>query len=350
MPRRDRCSASRRGRLAATMMPGQAGFAAKWAVGMLAGIAVLAISALWLLNAKPQALSLETLESLYATPDSRFMNLGGVRVHYMDEGAGPAVVLLHASFMNLRSWDSLAKALATTYRVVRLDFLASGLTGPEPDDRYSFDRNLELVDELTQRLGIDEFSLVGTSSGGIVAFNFAARFPERVNRLVLVNSAGMPRNAATNPNRARGNPLMSWFARHWQTRGMARKNLDLNFIKPHEPPQWLVDMMYDMRRREGLDREGRLLLANFRTGDPEAILSRVRAPTLIVWGLENQTVFHLEADVFRSWLTGAPTLVRKYPDVGHYLYLEIPDRFEADIGDFLAGRLDQQLTVCGRRL
>lgn len=345
MPRGEGWSASRRGRWVGTM-PGQAGLVTKRIAALLVGVGLLSISVLWLLNAQPQKLSLDTLESMYVTPDSRFVDLGGVRVHYMDEGAGPAVVLLHASFMNLRSWDSLAESLATNYRVIRLDFLASGLTGPEPNDQYSFERNLELVNQLTQRLGIREFALVSTSSGGIVGFNFAARFPDRVNRLVLVNSAGLPRNAATNPNRARGNPLISWFARKFQTRGMVRKNLDSNFIEPHEPPQSLVDMTYDMSRREGLEREGALLLANFKTGDPETILSRVRAPTLIVWGLENQTVFHLEADVFRSWLIGAPTLVKKYPDVGHYLYMEIPDQFETDVGDFLAGRLDQQLSVC----
>ena len=325
----------------------QAGFAVKWLILSLAAVALLAISAPWLLPERLQ-LSLKTLESRYTTPVSRFADLDGLRLHYTDEGEGPAVVLLHASFMDLRSWDSLTNFLKTDFRVIRLDFLASGLTGPEPNDRYSFDRNLELVDQLTQQLGISEFALLGTSSGGIVAFNFAARHPERVTRLILVNSAGMPRNAKTDPNRERGNPLMSWLSRRYQTRGMVRDNLATNFIEPHEPPQWLVDRSYDMRLREGLQREGTLLLRNFRTGDPQAVLARVRAPTLIIWGLENQTVFHLEADVFRCWLSGAPALVKKYAGVGHYLYLEEPEKFEKDVGDFLAGRMDQQLTTLQR--
>ncbi len=325
----------------------QAGFAVKWLVLGVAAVALLVISAPWLLPERQQ-LSLQTLESRYATPASRFADLDGLRLHYTDEGEGPVVVLLHASFMDLRSWDSLSNYLKPGYRVIRLDLLASGLTGHEPNDRYSFDRNLELVDQLTQRLGIREFALLGTSSGGIVAFNFAARYPERVTRLILVNSAGMPRNAKTNPNRGQGNPLMSWLSRRYQTRGMVRDNLATNFVEPHEPPQWLVDRSYDMRLRKGLQREGALLLRNFSTGDPQAVLSGVRAPTLIIWGLENQTVFHLEADVFRAWLTGAPSLVKKYPGVGHYLYLEAPEQFEKDVGDFLAGRMDQQLTTCQR--
>ena len=88
-----------------------------------------------------------------------------------------------------------------------------------------------------------------------------------------------------------------------------RGNLDINFIEPNEPPEWLVDMTYDMRRGEGRRREGALLFAGFRTGDPEAVLSKVTASTLILWGMENRTVNHLQADVFRGWLTGVPTLV-----------------------------------------
>jgi len=311
---------------------------------LVATVALLIMSAPWLLSFLLPRISLDELEARYATPASQFADLDGVRVHYMDEGEGDPVVLLHASFMNLRSWDSLAASLAKNRRVIRLDFLASGLTGPEPNDQYSFDRNLELVEQLTRHLGLSKFALLGTSSGGIVAFNFAASFPERVTRLVLVNSAGLPRNAATNPNRSRGNPIKTWLRRNnFKTRGMLRDELNINFIEPHEPPEWLVDMNHDMERREGLQREGALLMANFRTGDPEVVLSQVQAPTLIIWGLDNQTVFHLEADVFQSWLTAAPSMVMKYPDVGHYLYMEIPDQFEADIAAFLAGEDDLQL-------
>jgi pimeloyl-ACP methyl ester carboxylesterase len=353
VPAMDNADRQRFGRTPSLKLSGgvtrQAGFIFKSA--LIAAAAALSVL-LWVgwpwLNPEQQQLSLAALESRYATPDSQFTELDGVRLHYMDQGSGPAVVLLHASFMNLRSWDSLAESLTANFRVIRLDFLASGLTGPEPNDKYSFDRNLELVEQLTQQLGVSEFALVGTSSGGIVAFNFAARYPERVTRLVLVNSAGMPRNAATNPNRARGNPVMAWLKKRHKTRGMVRDELDGNFIEPHEPPSWLVDMNYDMGRREGLKREGGLIMANFKTGDPEVILSQVKAPTLIIWGLENQTVFHLEADVFRNWLTAAPTLVKKYADVGHYLYLESPAKFESDIIDFLDGRLDKKISIWQR--
>ena len=182
-----------------------------------------------------------------------------------------------------------------------------------------------------------------SSSGGIVAFNYASRYPEKVSRLILINSAGLPRNALTDPNRVRGNWLTRWWAKRYISHGTVRDTLDINFIEPHEPPEWLVNMTFDMNRRQGLEREGALLFANFRTGDPKQVLAKVQAPTLIAWGLDNQTVFHLEADVFSSWLINAPNTVKKYPGLGHYPYIEDPETIANDIDGFLTGRMDDQL-------
>ncbi len=316
----------------------------KWlASAMLAAVLVMGLAA-WVISSDLLNVTLEELEATYATESSRFMDVDGVRVHYMDQGAGPAVVLMHASFMTLRTWDKLAaKLVGEGHRVIRMDFLSAGLTGPEPNDEYTFDRNGELVRGLAESLGVDRFAIVATSSGGIVGFNFAARYPEKVDRLVLVNSAGLPRTAVTNPNRARGTALSRWIDARYRTREMTRAVLDNNFIEPHEPPEWLVQMSYDMRRRIGRRREASMQTRNFRTGDPESVLATITAPTMILWGMDNQTVVHLEADVFEHWLTSAPTLKKKYPGVGHYLYLEIPEQFNTDVADFLAGRLDGEL-------
>lgn len=311
--------------------------------GLLVVILLAALGTWWAARQASAPVSLATLEARYATPDSRFVDIDGIRVHYMDQGEGPAVVLLHASFMNLRTFDSLAAALGDRYRVIRPDLLISGLTGPDPQGEYSVERNIAIVDGLTRALGVEQFAIVATSSGGIVGFRLAAAQPGRVTRLVLINSAGMPRTAATNPNRPKGTVIDRWIEANFPTRERVRATLALNFVPPHAPPAWLVDMNHDLWRREGRAEESALQIARFETGDPEAVLGRIAAPTLILWGLENRTVMHLEADVFEHWLVNAPTLKKKYPGVGHYLYLEEPAMVERDIGAFLDGRLDPRL-------
>ena len=282
-------------------------------------------------------LPIEELEANYTTPDSRFVDVDGVRVHYMDQGSGPVVVLLHASFMSLRTWDSMVAALATNYRVIRLDRQLSGLTGADPRNAYSVEREIQLMEGLLNQLGVEKFALLGTSSGGTMAFRYAAANPDRVTKLILINSAGMPRTAATNPNRPRGSALGRWIQKYYRSESYWRKSLSHNFPAPHKPPEWLIEMTYDMNRRAGLDKQAAVYMQNFRTGDPETLLGQITAPTLVLWGMENATVMHLEADVFAYWLRNAPVTKKKFPEVGHYMYLEIPEQIEAEVRMFLDG-------------
>lgn len=278
---------------------------------------------------------LATLEQRYRLPASQFIDVDGVRVHVVDEGEGPPIMLLHASFMELRSWDAVAAQLSRDRRVIRLDLLMAGLTGPDPQQRYSIEQNVGIVARIADQLALAHFDLLGTSSGGMVAFRYAAQHPERVSRLVLVNSAGLPRTAATDPNRPRGTALQRWIQQHHRSRAFWRESLAKQFTSGVTPDAALVERVHDMNRRQGLREEGRLFMRNFRTGDPEAILARVRAPTLVLWGEGNITLSHLEADVFARWLVSAPVQVQKLPRVGHYPYLEDPAGFTTAVGKFL---------------
>jgi len=294
-------------------------------------------------------LSRAELQARYALPESHFVDIDGTRVHYIDQGKGPTVLILPASFMNSRSWDGVAAKLVPDYRVIRMDVLPIGLTGPEPHGDYSIDRNVALVRGLMEKLDLHDLRVIATSSGAIYAYHYAATYPDDVKRLVLINAAGMPRTAATDPNRARGSALERWLLSWYKPRSYWLDTERPQFAGTgQQPPAWFVDLLYDLNRREGVREEGAKQLEQFHIGDPEAILAKVKAPTLILWGLANLTVSHLEANVFELWLTGAPSLVKKYPKAGHYPYIEIEPEVSADIRDFFAGKLDSQLRQTAR--
>jgi pimeloyl-ACP methyl ester carboxylesterase len=290
-------------------------------------------------------LPLDELISRYALPDSKFVDVDGVSVHYVDQGSGPPVIVLHASYLSLRSWDKVSALLSKRFRVIRLDLSGAGLTAEDPSGRYGVDRNIELVQGVMRATQVKQAALVGTSSGGVTAFRMAAEFPAQVSRLVLINSAGMPRTAATNPLRAAPSPIRRWVESRLKSRDFWATALSENFVPPHRPSEELIQMTYDMNRRAGGREITALYIANYKTGDPQRMLARVSAPTMVLWGLDNRTLMHLEADVFAHWLTAAPTLVKKYPVVGHYLYMEEPALTSQDVGDFLAGQLDDELTM-----
>ena len=292
----------------------------------------------------PSQISLDDLRKKYANDISRFVTIDGAEIHYRDEGQGPVVVLLHASYFNLLAWDGLTEALVDDHRVIRFDFPNVGLSGPEtkepPDGKFNLiERNVEVFSGLVEELGLDQFDLVATSSGGSVGFRYASRFPENVTRLVLINSAGMPRTARTDPNRARPE-LAQWDDMPVKPREYWEFTVNGNFPSDADAPSWFIDLAYDVNRRSETTPVSKYF---FETGDTQAILTGIKAPTLILWGKANPVVMHLEGDVFQHWMTSAPTFLKKYEGLGHYPYVEAPERVIPDIAAFLGGSWDDRL-------
>lgn len=318
---------------------------------MTLGKAILAVVGLaaigfggwaFLLTSGTFDISLEDLRAKYETDSSKYMNLAGVDVHYIDEGEGPAVVLSNASYHTTRAWDGMVENMTDSFRVIRFDFPGNGLSGIDSQGRYSPEFYGEIITELTDALGVDRFHLIGTSSGGTVAFRYAAANPEKIERFVLINSAGMPRTAVTNPNRERGTAFDRWVASKHQNKDWWRAALSQTVTK-RPPFDWHVEMNYDMNRRDDRYETAVLFRRNYVTGDPASVLDDITAPTAILWGMKNPTVMHLEANVIQLWMTGAPTLVKKYEELGHYPYIEEPELLASDISAFLLGDWDDQL-------
>ncbi len=289
------------------------------------------------------SLPLDDLRKTYKLPNSQFVDLDGVSVHYVDEGEGDTIILLHASYHSLRSWDPLAALLKDKFRIVRFDFANAGLTGLDPKQLNSIERNIDLLERLIEKLDLKQFALIGTSSGGVVAFRYTAVNTDKVSRMVLINSAGLPRTPETNPLGDPGSETRQRIEELNKPRSYWQGLLDNTFRGGHSPPAWMVNMAYDMNRREGLGEELQRYTRAYRTGDPQMLLSQITSPSLIIWGMNNPTVVHLEAEVFQHWLTNAPSLIRKIPDTGHYPYVEEPEIFDTLITDFLTGALDGDL-------
>jgi pimeloyl-ACP methyl ester carboxylesterase len=295
-------------------------------------------------------LTLGELRAKYELPNSRYINVDGVDLHYVDEGAGPVVVFLHASYNGLQSWEGVTSRLKDRFRTVRFDFPNYGLSGSEtkatpPEKFHLIERNYEIMVGFVDALGLERFAVVGTSSGGSVAFRYAARHTDRVERLILINSAGMPRTPRTDPLRSRIK-FAKYDAMPVKPRDFWELASTENFIPPNTAPDWWLDQVFDFNRREGALEEQKRY--RFNTGDPETLFGQIQAPTLIMWGKDNPVVMHLEANVMQLWMTGAPSIIRKYPGLGHYPYVEDIDAVYPDIDAFLKGELDDELRRTAR--
>lgn len=238
-------------------------------------------------------LSEQELRDRYQLPNSKFVDVDGINYHYLDEGQGDVVLLMHGSFLNLRDWDDWARALVSAgYRVVRFDRPASGLTAGYTAKGAGYAREIALLDSFIRTLELEKLTLVGTSSAGVVALSYAADHPDVVDRLILMNfplghsRIGSPASMET-ARKVRS--VLKRYQPEYYTRQLLRTNLvDHSRITPD-----LVKRMTDFANRKGLQENA---VAGFKNGaqlteeQRRQSLTRLTMPTLVVWSDQNRMV------------------------------------------------------------
>jgi 2-hydroxymuconate-semialdehyde hydrolase len=123
------------------------------------------------------------------------IDAGEVATNYHRSGSGRAVVLVHGSGPGVSAWANwrlTMPALAERYDVVAPDMIGFGFTERPAAARYNLAAWLQHLTDFVDALGLDQFSLIGNSFGGGLALSFAGKFPERVDKLVLMGSTGVP--------------------------------------------------------------------------------------------------------------------------------------------------------------
>lgn len=301
----------------------------------LATIAVAAVIglciALWAYRDIPAA----RLEAKYANRASRFINIDGARIHYRDEGEGPAVLLLHANFGNLIGWDPWVDALQDSYRVVRMDFTSHGLTGPDPTGDYSQERTLELTEKFIGAMDLGTFSIAGTSMGGTIAIHFTHEHPERIENLILLSPGSLEGKERTASGRDTV-PDSAYVLKYIMPRALPKFMLGSGFGDKNKLTDELIDRWYDMWMREG-QREAQLdRLKQYKAGTIEDIIRALKPRTLLLWGEANTTADFAQAGEFRELLENVESLnFISYPGVGHMAVQEAGQETGRDVRVFL---------------
>jgi len=277
----------------------------------------------------------DRLETKYANHASRFINIDGARIHYRDEGEGPAVLLLHANFGNLIGWDPWVDALKDSYRVVRMDFTSHGLTGPDPSGDYTQARTLELTEKFINAMDLGKFSIAGTSMGGTMAIHFTHKYPERIDNLILLSPGSLEGKERTASGRDQV-PDAAYVLKYIMPRALPKFMLESGFGDKEKLTDELIDRWYDMWMREG-QREAQLdRLKQYKAGDIEDIIRALKPRTLLLWGEANTTADFAQAGEFQELLQSVASLkFISYPGVGHMAVQEAGQETGRDVRMFL---------------
>jgi len=159
------------------------------AIAIGAGLALLIVGLVLF-----TALTARQAEAL-APPSGRFVEVDGARLHYLDRGSGPVVVLVHGLAGNLRNFNGLVDKLAATCRVVAVDRPGSGYSTMMSGSHLTLHAQATVIVRFIQRLGLSRPLLVGHSLGGALSLALALDHPDSVRALVLISTLSQVEHA-----------------------------------------------------------------------------------------------------------------------------------------------------------
>lgn len=304
----------------------------RWSIGLVL-LLLAALVFVAFVNLKSD-IPVETLRLRYGQPPSRFTNVGRLSVHYRDEGAGPALVLLHGTGASLHTWEGWTSILRPDLRVIRMDLPGFGLTGPEPSDDYTSTAYVRFLEDFVTKLGIERFDLAGNSLGGFVAWRYAVVHPERVRKLILVDAAGYPSKHP--PVLVFRLARISWLAsllERVDPRALVARTLRDAYADKSKVTPELVDLYRDLVLRTG-NRRAFSARVSTSESDHSFELRSITAPTLIMWGALDALIPVSDAKRFENDIPKSQLVI--YEGVGHAPMEEISARSAADVREFLS--------------
>jgi pimeloyl-ACP methyl ester carboxylesterase len=271
--------------------------------------------------------SYDSVRKAQAGPPSKFVNVGDVRLHVRDEGAGPVLLMLHSSMTNLREWDAWADRLKSRYRVIRIDWPPYGLS-IDPNPSRGMGGVIETLERFVAVEQLGRFSLIASSSGATIAVLALSTLPLAAPPPTVLSPALM---------------ALLWLHDHVIPNYNPRLYYSLSLSQLYGDPRRLTPETVDWYAATNNLPGGFARVRTYYLANTHAVWSRgaateagmIRAPILLQWGDADPVLPRALADQARAEFANAPVTLIHYAGVGHYPMLEIPQQSAADLEQFL---------------
>jgi pimeloyl-ACP methyl ester carboxylesterase len=290
----------------------------------------------------------EAYRALYPF-ESHWLDLDGVRYHYLDEGLGQAapIVMLHGNPTWSFYYRDLIPPLSRQYRIVVPDHVGCGLSDKPQDYPYCLAQHIANLEQLVDALALRDITLVLHDWGGAIGMGYATRHPENVARLVVLNTAAfyqpslplrikLCRLPLLGDVLLRGLNAFARLALPWATCHTERLTpaVRAGYLAPYDSWQNRVAILRFVRDIP-LERHhpSRGTLAQIESN----LYLLDQHPMLILWGAQD-FVFTVE-DYLAQWQARFPFAeTRLIPDAGHYVVEDAHERIAAWIAEFMTTR------------
>lgn len=230
---------------------------------------------------------------------SRFVQAGPTRIHYHEAGQGPTLVCIHGGAPGAFGWGNFGRnmaCLARHFRVLVVDLPGYGKSDKPPIESGRNAFYARTFRDMLDALGIDKAHVLGMATGGAVAITMAVEFPERIDRLILVSSAG-------GLTMYHVKPRMTASQIYYGGTGPSLDKMHDYVSQLVFDPSLVTDEVVRERYEASVDPEFMVQAPEGRSAvrhTPEALwksVDRIKAKTLIVWGRENRAQ-NVEAAIF----------------------------------------------------
>jgi pimeloyl-ACP methyl ester carboxylesterase len=264
-------------------------------------------------------------------PQEKNVTIFGAKIRYLEAGdaAKPTVILLHGLGAQAESWQLNITALAQNYRVIAPDQIGFGKSD-KPFLKYRIGTYADFLDKFMAELKIEKASLVGNSMGGWVSGLTAIKYPNRVEKIVLADSAGLlPKEVDMNQIYQLNN----------STRDEIRANLKLIFANPAlQNNEALVDQFFTQRITTNDGYTINSLIESIRRREDflDNRLGEIKKPTLIIWGRQDGLLPLSDGEKFDKGITNSQFVV--FDNCGHAPQFEKAADFNKKVVEFLQAK------------
>lgn len=318
-------------------------------VAVLAGLAAILVLWEWasrvaqrphaIYPVRPFELTLSAIPGQPSPLTEGRVTVDRLSIHYLEGGSGPPVIFCHGLAGNVGHWFRNLGPLTAVAHVYAFDWPGFGLSDRPPEGRMDPAFQVRVLEGFLDAMNLERVTLVGHSLGGHWTSAFALAHPDRVARLVAVDSAAMTlapplyrlplrmlgvRRAFENYARA-DDPEAAQRAL-WREALLDREQITPEFLEAVSDYDTMGDptaVPYTVGAYRGV------LRASLR-----ASLHRIRAPTLIVWGAQDRATPVDQGLLLARTLPDARLLL--FEDCGHVPFIQEPDRFDRAVAQFLA--------------
>jgi epoxide hydrolase 4 len=273
-------------------------------------------------------------------PEDLFADSDGVRIHYVAEGSGPLIVFIHGFPDFWYSWRHQMEGLKGEFRVAAMDLRGYNLSDkPGRQEDYDAAKLVDDVAAVIRAEGRESATVVGHDWGGFVAWQFAFRRPDMLERLVLVNfphPKGLTRELAHNPEQAAN----SQYARNFQEPDSHLRISAEGLSRAASEGDEAIRQKYvEAFQRSSLE----AMMFYYRQNYPREPYREipqtpvVAVPVLQFHGLDDPFLLHAGLNGTWQWLGSDYTLVT-IPGVGHWAHLEAADLVTSTMKSWLGAR------------